>query len=260
MGMQFLFLGTGGSAGTPLIGCNCEVCTSKDPCDQRLRPSGLLKIGEKTFLIDTTPDLRQQALKYKITHLDGILLTHTHYDHIGGLDELRTFYLIHRKRFPVLVSESTLSDLQKRYYYLFQEKSMGVSLSAQLDFHVLKGKRGQVTFEGVTFHYTTFEQGGMEVTGYRVGSFAYISDIRHYPETIFEDLDGISDLVISAVGHKPSDMHLTIPEAIAFSQKIGAKRTWFTHLSHRVSHEKTNRELPSGFQLAHDGLTLNIEG
>lgn len=256
--MEFLFLGTGGSAGIPMIGCKCPVCTSKEPRNRRLRPSGLLRVGDQTILIDAGPDYREQALTYHIDHLSGVLLTHSHFDHIAGLDELRTYYLLHREVLPVLVSESTWQDLKKRYDYLFKEKSWGMSLAAQLDFQVLKNPRGERNFCEVLLRYVTYEQGGMQVNGFRFGSFAYISDIRHYPETIFEDLEGVETLVLSALRHEPSIMHFNLEEAIAFSRKIGAQTTYFTHISHELEHVKTNEALPSGFLLAHDGLLLKL--
>ncbi len=256
--MEFLFLGTGGSSGVPMIGCGCPVCTSQDPCNSRLRPSGLIRVKGKTLLIDSGPDFREQALKYHIDHLDGVLLTHTHFDHVAGLDELRAYYLLHRERLSVLASEVSLHDLKRRYDYLFKEKSSGMSLAAQLDFDVLEKSRGETTFCGIPLCYMTYEQGGMEVNGFRFGSFAYVSDIRDYPESLFEDLEGVKVLVLGALRHEPSVMHFNIEEAIAFSKKIGAKETYFTHIGHELEHEKTNAALPSGFLLAHDGLLLEL--
>lgn len=258
MNAEFLFLGTGGSGGVPMIGCRCPVCISEDPHNKRYRPSGLLTINGKQLLIDAGPDFRMQALHFCINHLDGVLLTHTHFDHVAGLDELRAYYLLQRKNLPILVSQATLHDLKRRYDYLFKDKSWGVSLAAQLDFHVLESSRGTTEFVGIPLDYVSFEQGGMEVNGYRFGSFAYISDIRNYPETIFEDLSGVEILVLSALRHEPSMMHFHIEEAIAFSRKIGAKNTYFTHIGHELEHTSTNRSLPKGFSLAYDGLKLEF--
>ncbi|MCC5832150.1 MAG: MBL fold metallo-hydrolase [Chlamydiales bacterium] len=254
--MEFIFLGTGGSAGVPMIGCECPVCRSEDPLNKRLRPSGLLRAGDKILLIDSGPDFREQALKFDINRLDGVLLTHSHFDHVAGLDELRAYYLMSREPLSVLASESTLQDLKRRYDYLFREKSWGMSLAAQLDFHVLDNERGEALFCGIPLRYMTYEQGGMQVNGYRFGSFAYVSDIRNYPETLFEELTGVEILVLSALRHEPSLMHFNIEEAVAFSRKVGAKQTYFTHIGHELEHLKTNEQLPSGCALAHDGLRL----
>lgn len=255
---EFLFLGTGGSTGIPKIGCKCPVCKSTDPHNKRLRPSGLLTVKGKKLLIDAGPDFREQALKYEIDTLDALLLTHTHFDHVAGLDELRVYYLLTRKSLPVLVSEETKQNLQRRYDYLFREKRWGVSLTAQFDFHVLEGDRGEMTFVDIPLFYMTYEQGGMRVNGYRFGPFAYISDIRHYPETIFEDLKGLDHLVLGAVRNEPSNMHFNIEEAVAFAQKTGAKNAYFTHIGHEIEHVQTNATLPPGISLAYDGLRVEF--
>lgn len=241
-----------------MVGCKCRVCLSEDPFNKRLRPSGLLSVEGKNLLIDTTPDLRQQALRYGISYLEGVLLTHAHYDHIGGLDELRTFYLLHQKELPVLASSATLKELQCRCSYLFQKKSEGVSLAAQLYFQVLEGKRGEVDFCGIPIRYVTYEQGGMEVNGFRVGAFAYVSDIKNYPQDIFDELKGIHTLVISTVGDIATSMHISLGEAMDFAKRAGASETWFTHISHRLEHHETNHSLPKGFALAYDGLLLEF--
>ncbi len=241
-----------------MIGCNCPVCSSQNPRNKRLRPSALLSIGEKQLLIDSGPDFRQQALAYRINRLDGVLITHTHFDHVAGLDELRVYYLLYRKNLPVLVSKASLQDLKKRYDYLFREKSWGMSLAAQLDFQTLEKERGETTFVGVPLKYVSYEQGGMTVNGFRFGSFAYISDIKNYPDTLFEDLKGVEILVLSALRQETSYMHLSIEEAVAFSQKIGAKQTYLIHLGHELDYETASAALPSGVELAYDGLKVGF--
>lgn len=256
---EFLFLGTGASAGTPMIGCRCPVCTSKDPLNKRLRPAGLVTLGEKKILIDAGPDFRAQALQYGIDRLDGVLITHAHADHVSGLDELRVYYILYRKPLPMLASKTTLKELQRRFDYIFREKIQGISLTAQLDFHTLEEERGVVDFAGVSFRYMTYTQGDMSVNGYRFGDFAYISDIHDFPETIFEDLQGVNELVVGALRHEPSTMHFTIEEAIAFGRRVGAKNTYFTHIAHDLDHAETNKTLPKGFSLAYDGLKVEFK-
>ncbi len=211
----------------------------------------MVTIGGKRLLIDAGPDLRQQALKFGVDDLDGVLLTHPHYDHIAGLDELRAFSFRHQKALPCLLSELTLGELKLRHEYLFRKR-------AQFDFTVLPGKRGAIEFCGVKIGYMTFAQGGMPVNGYRFGDLAYLSDVGDYEETIFDDLKGVKRLVLSALRHNPSPLHLTVEQAIAFGQRVGAEETWFIHMSHDLDHEITNQELPEGFQLAYDGLTLHF--
>jgi phosphoribosyl 1,2-cyclic phosphate phosphodiesterase len=257
--LEFLFLGTGGSSGIPMIGCHCEVCTSLDPCNKRLRPSGLLTWQGKRLLIDVGPDFRTQALRYGIDHLDGILISHSHYDHIAGIDELRAYYLHHRIPLPVLLSKSTYLDLKRRYDYFFQKRSLETSLPAQLDFHVIEEMRGEISFLDLPVGFTLYEQATMPVTGFRFGMFAYISDIRQYPDTIFDDLKGLEILVLSMLRQEASFMHLNLEEAIAFAKRVGASQTYFTHMSHEIEHAKVCALLPEGLHLAYDGLTLECQ-
>lgn len=252
---SLLFLGTGSSTGIPVIGCECSQCRSNNPKDLRLRPSVLLHYRGKQLLIDAGPDLRRQALEYGITHLDGVLLTHTHFDHVGGVDELRAFNFRTKKELPILASLPTLESLKSRYDYLFLEKSEGISLSARLNFHLLEGESGETTFCDVPIAYTTYEQGGVMVTGYRFGDLAYVTDVKNYPPTLFHDLKGVDTLIVNCLREAVSPMHLSVEEAIAFSQKVGAKRTYFTHIGHEMSH-KVDESLPKGFSLAYDGLEL----
>ncbi len=259
MNGTFLFLGTGGSAGVPVIGCSCAVCRSTSSYNHRLRPSGLLKIDGKTLLIDVGPDFRTQALKYGIDHLDGLILTHTHYDHIAGIDDLRTFYLKTRKKLPCLLSRMSLDDLEKRYYYLFHPIGTVPTLSAQLEIHLLPHAQGEGEFLGIKIGYITYKQGGCQVNGFRFGNFAYITDIREFENSIFESLVGVKTLVISALREESSPLHLSLQEAIDFVKKVGARRTWITHISHSLDHESTNRKLPKSIQLGYDGLELEFQ-
>ncbi len=255
---RFLFLGTAASAGVPVIGCKCSVCSSSSPYDRRLRPSGLLKIGDLSFLIDVGPDFREQALKYGIDSLSGLLLTHTHYDHIAGIDELRIYYLKTQKKLPCLLSKESLEDLQKRYDYIFQPMKEGSLLSAQIACTVLEKDAGKVDFLGVEFGYMSYFQGGAKVTGFRIGDFAYISDISKYDPSIFSALKGVNTLVLSALREEPSPHHLSLDEAVEFSRGAKAKITRLTHISHGLDHEKINRKLPPSIQLGYDGLEMDI--
>jgi len=256
---QFLFLGTGASSGVPMIGCTCKVCLSTDVRNKRLRPSGLILLKDKKLLIDSGPDFRQQALTHHINHLDGVLLTHSHYDHIGGLDELRIYYLRTRKPLPVLLSDPTYQDIKRRYDYFFRERSLNLSLAAQLEFQILDQERGKTEFLGTQIHYMRYSQAGMPVTGYRLSNFAYVSDIQNYPETIFADLSGVEILVLSALRHESSFMHFNIEEGVAFARKVGAKKIFFTHLGHELDYTKTNALLPDDIRLAYDGLVVDFD-
>lgn len=253
---KLLFLGTGGSMGIPVVGCECAVCHSDNPLNNRLRPSALLKIGGKNFLIDAGPDLRGQALKYPFKTCDGLLLTHAHNDHIAGLDELRVFYMYQKQSIPLLLSADTHRDVAQRFGYIFEQDLRVAGLIPRFKVCLLPEENGKVNFEGLDITYVTYEQAGMRVNGYRIGDLAYISDIRHYSDAIFEHLSGVRTLILTALRFTPSTMHLTVDEAIAFAERVGAKNTWLTHIAHDLDHEKTNAYLPSHIRLAYDGLEI----
>ena len=255
MNSTFLFLGTGASAGVPAIGCRCAVCTSESPKNQRLRSSGLLKIGGKQFLIDVGPDFRQQALRASVERLDGLLLTHTHYDHVAGIDELRIFNFRMKRPMPCLLSKETLADLERRYYYLFEPNTEGATMSAQIKAHLIEEEFGAVEFEGVSFGVLTYLQSGMKVNGFRCGDFAYVSDIRTFDEKqVFEALQGVKKLVLSALRRDPSPVQFNVDEAVAFAKRVGAE-TWLTHLSHSIDE---GERLPDGIHLGYDGLEIKF--
>lgn len=256
---KFLFLGTGGSMGIPVIGCECAVCRSNSPFNKRLRPSGLLKILEKTILIDCGPDFRLQMLNHHIKHIDGVIFTHAHYDHTGGFDDLRIINARSKKIIPCLLSEATAIELKMRFPYIFDINEPLATITTKASLEYLTSTRGYVEFLGIPLRYMTYEQGGMLVNGFRFGNFAYISDIRHYPETIFEDLQGIETLVISCLRYEPSVLHFNVEEAVGFSKKVGASQAWFTHIAHELDHELTNSRLPPNYQLAYDGLEIDFE-
>jgi len=254
----FLFLGTGASTGIPRIGCSCPVCTSTSPFNKRLRPSGLVHVKGKSLLLDVGPDFYTQAIKYKINRLDGLLLTHTHYDHIAGIDELRIFYVLQNKPFPCLLSKESYEDLKKRYDYFFEPPTEAGSLSAQLEFQILEKDVGGTEFLGIQVHYFSYSQGGMKVTGFRIGDFGYVSDIRNYDESIFQELKGVRTLVLSALMQEPTKLHFSFEEAVVFSRRAGAQKTWLTHLAHFTDHEQGNALLPPEVRLAYDGLILEF--
>lgn len=255
---KFLFLGTGGSMGIPVIGCECAVCRSDSLFNKRLRPSGLLKILEKNILIDCGPDFRSQMLKHNIKHIDGLIFTHAHYDHTGGFDDVRIITSRSKTSLPCLLSEATAEDLKMRFPYVFDANAPLASLTTRVSMQFLESTRGYTEFLGVPLRYMTYEQGGMLVNGFRFGNFAYISDIRHYPETIFEDLKGTETLVISCLRYQPSILHFNVEEALAFTKKVGASQAWFTHIAHELDHELTNSRLPPNYQLAYDGLEIDF--
>lgn len=254
---KLTFLGTGGSVGVPMIGCPCEVCHSKDPLNQRMRPSALLQIGQRQFLIDAGPDFRMQALKHGIAQLDGLLLTHAHHDHIAGIDDLRPIYYRRHSPLPVLLSAETAQDLHTRYYYLFQSNQE--NFISRLQLHILPDQAGSVIFENLPIQYVSYTQGSMLVNGYRIGDLAYLSDIHHFFPSIFEHLKGVKYLIISALRYTPSLLHFSVDEAIDFAKQLKAEKVWLTHLSHDLEHHQTNAYLPDHIRLAYDGLEINFD-
>lgn len=246
-----IFLGTGGSLGVPVIGCSCPVCMDTHPHNKRLRTSALLRIEDKQILIDCSPDFREQALRYDLNTINGIIITHAHHDHTGGLDELRIYYLRSRQPMPCLLSRATENDVRRRFYYLFEPPHPKFAV------HHLEQASGEVDFLGIPVRYFSYEQLGMAVNGLRLGNLAYVTDIRSYAEDIFEHLQGVEILVISALRHTPSPMHFTVDEAIAFAKRAGARQTWLTHIAHEL--EQANGNLPENVRLAYDGLELDFE-
>ncbi|MBA2367546.1 MAG: MBL fold metallo-hydrolase [Candidatus Protochlamydia sp.] len=261
---RLLFLGSGASLGVPVIGCTCSVCTSPSSFNRRFRPSVLIQTHQKQFLIDAGPDFRCQALQYKIEYLDGLILTHAHHDHTGGLDDLRPFFYKLSGPLPVLLSEETSKDIQLRFHYVFKPlfQPLGIEKNnsdSRLNLQLLPEEiEGSVIFESVPIDFVTYEQARMAVNGYRFGDLAYLSDIRHYPQSIFRKLSGVKTLIISALRSTPSLLHFSVIEAMEFAKKIDAKYVWLTHISHEMDHEKTNASLPSHVRLAYDGLEVEF--
>ena len=256
---ECLFLGTGGSMGIPVIGCHCEVCGSSSLLNRRLRPSALLSLQEKYYLIDVGPDFRMQALKYHIEKLDGLFLTHSHYDHIGGLDDLRIYYFRQKKAIPCLLSRETLEEIKIRYHYMMPPSIKDKAHTTEFNFKILEKDRGEVFFENLQVQYFSYIQKGMKVTGFRFGNMAYVVDILDYSKEIFIALEGVETLVIDGMAWQETLAHLGIPQIIEIAQKIGAKKTYLTHVAHEVEHEQANKNLPEGVEMAYDGLKIGLE-
>ncbi|MBA2727883.1 MAG: MBL fold metallo-hydrolase [Parachlamydiaceae bacterium] len=256
---RLVFLGTGGSMGVPVIACQCQVCTSLDPHNQRLRPSVLIKTDLQTILIDSSPDFRTQALRAKIQNIDNVIFTHAHHDHTAGVDDLRIFTLRNNFKMPCLLSQETLRDLQKRFYYIFEEIVGKPKFTTNLEITLLPEVEGEIAFAGLNIRSFTYRQCGMAVNGLRFGNFAFLTDIKEYDPEIFNFLKGVKILVISALRFTPSIFHLTVDEAIEFAAKVGAEKVWLTHIAHELDHEKTNAYLPEHIRLSYDGLEFEFE-
>lgn len=244
--------------GIPVIGCKCPVCTSQDPHNKRLRPSALIKTADKKILIDCGPDYRQQALKFGIDKLDGVILTHAHNDHTAGLDELRVYYMHTHRSLPVLLSKETAADIRARFAYIFHQDRF-YKLLPTFELHEFEGDLGELNFLGIPIAYTSYVQAQMTVHGFRIGNLAYVTDIRDYDEAIFQFLKGVDTLVLSALRLAPSPLHLTVEQAKEFALKSGVKNTWLTHLAHELDHDAINASLPRNVQLAYDGLEIQFQ-
>lgn len=253
---QFLFLGTGSSGGAPVIGCRCSVCTSSHPRNKRLRSSGLLSIGHKKLLVDAGPDFREQALRYNISSLDALFLTHTHYDHVGGLEELRAFTLKSDRRLPCFLAEESFESIQKLFYYHFREKESVSNRTAEFDYRVLPGSSGTFRCMDESFEYIHYTQGSMPVLGFRVGSFAYVTDIKEYSDVCLEKVRGVDILVTSALRFGHSRVQMNVDEAVDFIEAVGAKKAYLMHMSHEIDYEYLAALLPPSIEPAYDGSTI----
>jgi len=256
---EFLFLGTGGSMGVPILSCRCAVCLSKNPLNKRLRSSGLISVNGKNILIDCGPDFRAQALRADINVVDGMILTHAHYDHIGGLDDLRAYFVFREDSIPCFSSNETAQDIKRRFDYMFKETQSNLVITPKIILHEFESDRGTIDFLGINIKYLSYSQILMPIKGIICGNLAYISDIKNYPDSILDDLKNIETLVISALRFTHSAMHFTVDEAIEFARKVCAKRTFLTHIAHELDHEKANAYLPSNIQMAYDGLKLTFQ-
>lgn len=254
---KFKFLGTGASSGVPVIGCTCAVCLSSDPKNKRLRVSAQVLLEGKRLLIDAGPDFRTQALNHGIDHVDGILITHTHYDHIAGIDDLRPIYF-KQGQIPCLLSKASFLDMKARFHYLMHPLEDDNTECKRFKFNVLEMDSGQAEFLGFKIGYTSYAQAGMQVTGFRFGSLAYITDIREYDDSIFESLKGVDTLVLSALRFTPSDVHFSVDEALDFIKKVGASKAFLTHISHSLEHSMQEK-LPKHVQFGYDGLEISFE-
>lgn len=257
--MRFTFLGTGTSFGVPQIGCECAVCRSTDPRDRRTRCSAAIEVDGRTILIDTAPELRLQLLAAQITWVDAVLYTHSHADHVNGIDDLRIFSA--RKHSEPLVCygpADALDQIRNGFRYIFDAVQPFAGTSKpRLVLHPLVA--GQTTeIAGLPVLPLAFEHGFVRVFGYRIGSMAYITDAKAIPAVARAQLQGLKLLVLNALWWRQHPTHLSIGEAVETAQAIGAEQTYFTHLTHETGHAELAAQLPPGIAPAYDGLTLEV--
>lgn len=251
-----LLLGTGTSTGVPVIGCRCPVCTSDDPRDRRTRCSCYLEANGVHLLVDAGPDFRQQALKHEIADVDAVLITHHHFDHVAGLDDLRPYLFEGRPPIPCFALADSARVLSTMFAYIFADGSYpGVP---RLVLHEVMGPFEVISrsdpARSVVVTPIKAWHGEMQVLGYRIGDFAYLTDVSNVPVSSQDLLQGLDILVLDALRDKPHPMHLTIQDSVVLARRIDARQTWFIHMSHDISHAELSSRLPVGIDAGYDGL------
>jgi phosphoribosyl 1,2-cyclic phosphate phosphodiesterase len=253
--MEVTFLGTGTSIGVPVPTCTCDVCHSEDARNHRLRPSVWLRWGDSSVLVDTAPDLREQALRYGIHRIDAVLFTHGHADHVLGMDDLRLYNWRQKAPVPVYGNNETLDAVTKTFWYVFDEKPTD-STRPSIDRRTVSGS---FSLLGRQITPVPLLHGKMPILGYRIGAFAYLTDVSHIPDASYDLLCGLDVLVLSALRERPHPNHFSLDEAIDRAGRIGASRTFLTHMSHEMHFDTISAKLPVGVDLAYDGLSFQVD-
>jgi phosphoribosyl 1,2-cyclic phosphate phosphodiesterase len=252
--MKLTFLGTGTSTGVPSIGCECETCNSEDPRDKRLRVSVVIEHSEQTVLVDTSSDFRQQALRYGLKRLDGVLITHCHADHIFGLDDIRPLNF----RFGALgvyANERAWNDIRRIFKYIFEPSHFGGGLPQVIAHTVVPYAPFCL---GTDLQITPLEviHGRLPVMAYRFNDFAYATDLSEIPQQTMELLQDLDVLVLDCLRFREHPTHLWVEKALTYIEELKPRRTFLTHIAHDVKHERDSPRLPAGVQWAYDGLEV----
>jgi phosphoribosyl 1,2-cyclic phosphate phosphodiesterase len=265
-GLRITVLGSGTSSGVPAVGCDCPVCRSSDQHDQRTRPSILIELANRPalppaaaavrhVLVDTSTDLRMQALARNVRRVDAILFTHSHADHIFGLDDVRRFNQMQGTRIPCYGDETTCDDLRRMFPYAFTApKQRGGGVPELALFRLT----GPFTLGGVEIVPVPLFHGRLRVLGFRIGAFAYLTDCNRIPDESWPLLEGVRTVILDALRRRPHSTHFNLDEAVAVAVRLGVARAYFTHISHDLAHAETCAQLPAGIELAYDGLVLDV--
>ncbi len=262
--MRVIILGSGTSQGIPIIGCKCKTCTSRNPKDKRLRVSAYVEIQKSElgsrrnlkFLIDTSPDFRQQMLVNNLNDVDAVLFTHHHIDHIMGLDDIRQINQLHRKQVDIYGNKETMTQIKVTFRYVFNPGTYRGGGIPKLKTHVISLRKFKIG--GVSILPVQYYHGGMKVFGFRIGDFAYLTDCSEIPEPEYKKLKNLKVLIVDALRYKPHPTHFSIDEAVSAAKRIKPEKTFFIHMTHDLLHDETNSRLPKNIRLAHDGLTLHL--
>lgn len=254
-------LGTGTSTGVPVLGCPCAVCQSDDPRDTRTRCACYVRAGDLGLLIDTGPDFREQALREDIRHVDAVLYTHHHFDHIVGLDDLRPLFFRNRRPIPCYAPAETIRVFERNYDYVFGENRYPGA--ARLTLHEVHApftvnSRHDDTTEVRVIPLKAYH-GDLLVYGYRIGAFAYLTDVNHLPEATLNRLQDLDVLVLDALRPEPHPTHFSFDEAVAIARRVDARQTYFIHMTHNALHAEADAALPDGINLGYDGLTFEVD-
>jgi len=259
-------LGSGTSHGVPAIGCDCAVCTSTDVRDKRTRPSIYIEAPDRSepaydpqtataILVDTSTDLRTQALANDVRRVDAILFTHSHADHVMGLDDVRRYNQMQKRSIPCYADRQTLESLRQMFAYVFNPpKQVGGGLP-QLELCEIDGPFSVAAVDIVP---VPLWHGQLPVLGFRIGAFAYLTDCNRIPDASWPLLEGTRTLIVDALRQRPHSTHFSVDQAVAVVRRLGAERAYFTHISHDLAHAATNARLPAGMELAYDGLVLEV--
>lgn len=253
MSTRLTILGSGTSHGVPMIGCDCDVCRSGDPRDRRTRTSALASFEEHHLLIDTGPEMRLQCLACDVRRVDAILFTHHHADHVVGLDDVRRFNWLSGGAIPVYANRRTLDCLTTMFRYAFEDDAEYPSAKPQLIPHEIRGPFELFGREIIPIPYF---HGELPVLGFRVGGVAYCPDCSRIPDDTLGLLRDLDVLVLDALRRRPHPTHFNLEQAVDQARRIGARRTYFTHIAHELGHAETNATLPDGMALAYDGQVM----
>jgi phosphoribosyl 1,2-cyclic phosphate phosphodiesterase len=258
--MRLTFLGTGTSFGVPQVGCACAVCTSPDPRDRRTRVGALVETDEGArLLLDTPPELRLQLVAAGVQGVDAVLFTHDHADHIHGIDDLRAFTARRAEPLVMYGSATTVRSLRTRFPYIFDDEMRALPGTFKPQGRLCEVRESEAArIAGVEVVPVRVPHGHADVFGYRIGPLAYVTDAKRVPDAAIERLRGARVLVVNALFRTPHPTHLSIPEAVAVADAVGAERTYLTHLTHQTGHVELEAELPPHVRPAYDGLVIDI--